>query len=251
MAKIPFDPQPSVPDEQLREHQKYARSLGLPIIGGAGASSRHLAVVGGSPELSRQLNLLRAWAGDVWAINGTHKWLREYGIGSTFYRVDPHMGPAVPPSLEGVERAVLADTVAPAVFDILLERGAEIQLAPLGPGEDEFRYQSTAAGTALFLAPPCGYSHIAYFGCESSFRAHTHAYKEEAPSLIWVNCGGCEYVTSGQMIAQAEVLAEAARAYPGVISVVGGGFLAALVEHGDYDVTHIQSALKQALDGAA
>ncbi len=68
-------------------------------------------------------------------------------------------------------------------------------------------------------------------------------------SRVLVSCGGHEYMTDPGFLMQTEFIAGLARGLPGYISVRGEGFLAALVEHGDYDVVGISRNIADAIEG--
>lgn len=243
MAKIRFTPISRFPESRLDEQRAYSRGLGLPeIVPGVVPSepaAPNLAVLGGSPEIVHQIDRLKAWDGEIWAINGAWNWCERHGINATFYRIDPCVPDHNSVNIQGVRRAILADLVEPYVFDVLMANGADVRMVRLGKGEGMLLPSTTAAATAPELALWCGHRHVTYFGCESSYGHQTHDYKAENPNRVWVRCGGRDYVTSPQMIMQAEWIAEIARTYPSFIDIACGGFLKALVEHGDYDITHI------------
>lgn len=247
MARIRFVPVCSVSEDTQDRNRAYSRGLGLPEIvpGKAGAAASSLAVVGGSPDVSDHIETLRHWNGEVWAINQTFEWCRENGIPATFYRIDPM--PAPPGYLDGIEKAILGDIVHPGVFAELIANGADIELVRLG--HDHILPATTAAGTAPMFACWRGHRHITLFGCGSSYTDRTHAYRSDKTNLLWLDCGGRDYVTSPQMLMQAEWLAEMAREFPKYITVQGDGLLPALIEHGDYDVTHVCGALDKVLKG--
>ena len=72
------------PLAQLAAHMAHTATLGLSSIGQAGAVRDRVAVVGGDPSLYRHLNELRAFDGEVWAINGAWHVLQQAGIDATF-----------------------------------------------------------------------------------------------------------------------------------------------------------------------
>ena len=242
MGKIRFEPIGFVSDDVVEVHKAYSRSLGLPEIipGRVGAAAPHLAVVGGSPTVADHLKTLREWEGDVVAINGAWKWCRDNGIDAIFYTIDSSVF-----APEGAYQAVLGDTCRPELFDALW--GAETEIVLLG--DDGVPNLTTSAGTVPSWACWRGHKKVTFFGCESSFGEQTHVYKEESHLLhkLWVRCGGDEYETCPQMVMQAEGLAEMARAFPQYSTVKGGGFLPALIEQGDYDVTHVSPEIDKAL----
>lgn len=254
MGKIRFEPVAKLPDATLRAQREYSRGLGLPeIIRGVKPTIDRglLLILGGSPEITGRTDDIRQWNGDIWAINGAWQWCHGNGIDATFYRIDPEVGACENAMLGNVRKAVLADMVEPGTFDALIAAKADIRLFRLGSEDGAFPPETTAAATAPQVALWHGYRGVHFLGCESSFCDGTHAYKKEAPNLVWVECGGREYVTSPQMIMQAESIADAARAFPAHITIAGGGFLKALAEHGTYRVTHISPAIDRALKESA
>jgi hypothetical protein len=73
--------------EQLRCNA--AINANRPRIKLGSCMGRRLAVCGGGPLLAAELNTLRDWPGDIWAINYTVEWLQANGIQSTLFTVDP------------------------------------------------------------------------------------------------------------------------------------------------------------------
>lgn len=252
MAKLLIRSKCHVSDEVLGRHRDYSRALGLPRVGdGAGA----LAVVGGGHSVVDHLPALSRWDGPIWAINGTHRFLRERGIGSSLYMIDPIEWPDQD-VFSGVSHAVLADIVHPRAFDTLLAAGATVELATLGEGPDEIRHWNTAAATSPFVAATAGFKRMTIFGCDGSFpeTGDAHAYKWSHGSVpsMWVRCGDKDFATTPGYVAQTELLAEIARALPNFLRIASGsGFLSALVEAGDYDVTHTNRAIAGAIETAA
>lgn len=220
-----------------------------------GGRAGRLAVVGGGRSVADHLPALEDWDGPIWAINGTFGFLAEHGIASSLYMIDPIEWPDLD-VFDGVSHAVLADVVHPHVFDSLLADDVTIELAPLGEGPDEIRHWNSAAATSPFVAAAAGFKQMTLFGCDGSFpeTGDTHAYKwgyENAPSM-WVRCGGEEFVTAPGFVTQTELLAGVARELPGFLQIApGSGFLSALVEAGDYDVTHTNRAIADAIEEAA
>lgn len=235
--KIAFNPVSAYPLEEIEANQRRNRSLGFPRVGERSPVAAELAVVGGGPEVRSSLDELRSWGGEIWAINGTYHWLRENGIDSAFYAVDP--GGSIGAFAKGAKRAIIADTVSRAVIDNL--KGADVEVAFLGDGD--LPHGTTAASTSVTVAAERGHKHVTFFGCGSSVGETTHAYRDEgvAGGRIVVECGGREYVSRADLIVQAEFISKIARAVPGFIFVRGGGFLPALIEHGDYDIVGVDS----------
>lgn len=244
MPKIRFESVTAVSPEILSAYKAGNRSLGLPAVEPwkVGAAAHSLAVVGGSPDVADYLDELRVWDGDIFAINDTWQYLKDNGIDSILYTIDPVMQ-----APKGVERAVLGDCVSPSLIRDL--EGADITLVKTGT--DAILNFSTSAGTVPMFACWMGYKHVTFYGCGSSYGKETHAYKKpKHTTVLWVRCGGEEYRTSPNMLMQAEEMSQMLREFPAYLSVRGGGLLTALVEHGDYDVTHISADIQQALEDA-
>lgn len=227
-----------VSDAQQQVNRENSHRLGLPEIGTRSVAP-NLAVVGGSPALADHLHALRAWDGEIWAINGTVRPLLEAGIDAALFRVDPQRPTSWHDGMfGGVRRAVLADICDASMFVWCREHGVDVEVAKIG-GVGGLSAGTTAACTAPTVAAARGHGSVTFFGCDSSYTDVTHHYRDEMAqkTLLWVECGGAEYVTSPQMLMQAEWLSEMARALPGFIEVRGGGLLGAMIEHGDHDVT--------------
>ena len=233
-----FEAVSGVPDAQIAANKAYSRSLGYPEIlpGQVGAAAPRLAVVGGGPSIAGQLDQIRDFDGEVWGVNGTWQYLKDHGINSTFYTIDPVCRVAGRPS-----KAILGDFVCKDLLDDL--RGADIEIVPFGDGLNQ--HVTTSAGSVPFFAMWRGHKHITLFGCDSSFGESTHAYELEAHhNYIWVECGGNEYLTSPQMLMQAIEIAKVINTFPHYINVECGGILQAMIDsNGDHEVTHVCSEI--------
>lgn len=239
VRKINFVPRSNVSDEALARNKEHSSRLGLPRVGGIGPVPFRLAVVGGGPSVINHIDELKAWEGDIWAVNGSFLWCLDAGIDATFYTIDAK------PELEEVaakaKRAILGSMCDPAVF-----------AAVSGPVEvvdiDETPCGSTSVCTAPMVAAARGHGNVTFFGCESSFTDKMHAYSWAMnPSRVLVECGGSEYLTTPQLIMQAEYMAEIAREIPSFIDVRGRGFLPALIEHGDYSVLKVSPDIMESI----
>ena len=205
-----------------------ARNLELSPVLPEPVGSGSLAVVGGGLSARDQVDWLREWPGDIWAINGTWRWCRDHGIDATFMSIDPQEDQVE--LVQGVERAVLAAHTTPGAFEAL--KDAEVY---------SFRYDvpgPTSAVAASLVALKAGYDHVTYFGCEGSFGATTHTFKDEPQGIVRVVCGGEAFLTKLEFIIQAEQIAGLVRRLPEYFSEESGGLLRALVEHEDWDMTH-------------
>ena len=239
MPKIKFVAGGSFPEEDLARFTSLNNALGLPRYGGDDGIKPRLAIVGGSPSVAEFTDELKAWPGDIWAINGAFGWCLEKGIEATFYTLDA--SDVLVDMARRASSAILADHCHPAVVHAV--RG-HIQLVKL----EGIPLGSTSAASAPLLAAQGGYEGITLFGCASSFVGSEHIYAWDVTvSRLLVECGGREYLTTPQLIMQAEYLADIARQVPGYLEVRGEGFLPALIEHGDYSVAKVSRDLAQTI----
>ena len=221
------------------------RRRGIPEIGAAGPAVGALAVVGGGPSIAGQVDRLKDWPGEIWAINDTWAWCADNGIDAAFYTIDPRYIIA-PEVAHRIERAVLGDICDPSLFSALSH--AELEMVRLG--EDGIPTASTSMASSLLIAAHRGHKSVTLFGGDCSFGEQTHVNKDEHDrgEFLWISCGGKEFKTAPHFMVQAEFLSWAARLLSrGFLSVEGDGLLPALVEHGDYQVTHVSRALNERL----
>lgn len=248
--KINFTGINPVPDEQIVRNWEYARSLGFPKIGKA--ETEHLAIVGGGPSIASRLDELKSWDGDIWAINGAFKWLRERGVKATFFSIDPT--DLILDDLTGARRAVLGMTCHRSVFSVLNDIHVEA-FATHGPGA--IQAGATTATSGIHAALVWGYKTVTFFGCEGSWgEQYTHAYGNARPTgglpqfhdLIRVSCNGEEFLTAPDMIMQTEFLAKMIRELPKFAFEKSGGLLAAAVKSPDIEVIAGTPALHRAVE---
>lgn len=221
---------PFASQETAKQHRAYCATLGLPELSSAG--SPRLAVVGGGPGVTKEVETLRAWDGDIWAVNGAFNWCRENGIDATFMSVDT--SDFILGNVQNVQRAILATECSPRVFDALKGRHIETFDPQLGP---------TSACDAALMAVKIGYDEITLFGCEGSHddidRRHAYPEPRIAEMVIEVACGGQRFFTQGDYLRQSEFLASAIRVAPHVFRERSGGLLRALVEYGEWQFVRV------------
>jgi len=231
MAKISFDVKCTTDDDTLRRNREHCSRLGLPSLGSKPVA---LAVVGGGKSALDNVEALRDFAGEVWAINGAFQWCLENDIEATFYSLEAE--PVVASDCKGAKRAIVSDAMDPIVFNAL--QGAEIETVRLG--KDGLASHTSTAATAPMVAAERGHTSVTFYGIDLCFEGASHHYKDQPTGKIWVGCGGREFLTNPHLLMQAEFMAELAIALPGSIKVTGDGFLANLItEGGEYDVTHV------------
>lgn len=227
--KITFTATDCVSKETLARNRAHALSLGLPMLGAARAP--FLAVVGGGPSVADHLDELRYWPGVIWAINGTFNWLRDRGILSQFFSTDPL--PGIADLCRQADSAVMATWCSPDAFSAM--PSAHVELVDLA------EYPAVGPSTACcapLIAANAGFRSVSFFGCESSFKdGATHAYSVDRPmNFLEVECNGKRFMTSPQMLMQAEYLADILREALGYCVDRSGGLLAAVVADPDVDV---------------
>lgn len=246
MPGIVFRGEPPVPHEGMMRNVRHAHGLGLPRAVQQPEHYRPLAVVGGGPSISEHLAELKAWPGDVWAINGACGFLRKAGIDSVMVACDPHE--IVAKWAAGVKRAMLCSRCDPAAFEVL--KDAEVTVFDLAQDDPEGIVCGSSTATGCFhLGVRLGYRRIVFFGCESSYpKGSTHAYQHEAREHeLAVECGGVEYRTAPDYYEQAKELAAILRKFPMYFSEKSGGLLRAMVEHEKHDITKVSPRLLASL----
>jgi len=240
-VKIEWVAQHSVPAETLWRNAAHSKTLSLPMLGEARAP--YLAVVGGGPSVAGHVDEI-SLSPIIWSINGAYKWLRDKGILSLFYTIDPL--PGIANLCKHADSAVMATWCAPEAFAAM--PGAHIELVDLEGG-----CGPTSASSAPIIAARAGFRRVSFFGCEGSFGETTHAYETgRGVNLLRVVCNGQEFLTSPQMMQQTEYLAEFMRAAPDVFVDRSGGLLAACIADPEIDVTGAsRSIYDAAMKGAA
>ena len=262
MAKIKFAGGPPVEPGTIALNSIYARSLGIPFVKESPAHGRTLAIVGGGPSVAGVVEELRAFDGEIWAINGACSFLRERGIESTFISVDPHE--IVLKWAQGARRAMLCTRVAPAVFALLKDVDVRIfDIAHDVP--DGVHCCSSTASLGFDLATDLGYRTVIWYGCEGSWAGSTaenannaqdftHDYlepSEKRDERMVVLCGGVEYLTAPDFYVQSCELAEVIRKFPRHFSERSGGLLRALVATPEHDIIRVSRALMAILRPAS
>lgn len=212
-----------VADADVKRNEAYAKGLGFPRLGKA--ETPRLAVVGGGPSIKERVDELRAFDGDIWAINGAWKWCEDQGIDAWFYSLDPQ--DLIIPMCVGARKAMLGMCCHYGVFDLLHDAHVEAVLIG-GEGMDN---GPTSASSAPFIALERGYTEIHFFGCESSYADTTHAYGNfNLENLMRVKCAGEEFLTSSDFLYQAEQLGAVIREFPKFFKDASGGLLSAVIK---------------------
>ena len=199
------------------------------------------AVVGGGPSVKDNLNLLRDWPGDIFAINETAAYLSDHGIKSYLYMIDCH--PVQVRAGIHIKGAILATQCNPSqfiysnirVFDMVDDSIGGVEGGP------------SAACRAPHLFLRMGYEKIYFFGCDSSFFDTTHITgdtSEMKENLLIIRVNGIDYITNIVFMLQLEQLVLMFKKHPQFLFNASGGLLKAVLEHDKYEVVGISEDLR-------
>ena len=236
--RVYFDPPGCIPLDEIIENARLSRLRGLSEPKGNG---RRLALVGGGLSAAERIDELRAFDGEVWAINGAWSWCRDHGIGATFVTFHPMVD--VPP---GVKRAVIGEECSPPLFDALAHCELYTLTDESSNGEALPRGGTTATAVAIKM-PLLGFYDLTFYGLEGSYGARTHNYdvliRDDEPWMV-VKADGQTFRTKLEFLHQSIILAELIHAYP-IYEERCGGLLAALVQDHEYDVIEMAPILHE------
>lgn len=201
--------------------------------------NRKLAVVGGSPQVIHDIEELRAWNGDIWAINHTADWLASHGIASTLFTVDPVAIDSP------VRKRLLATSCAPEMFTEDTVAFDMIETHPQGCAGG-----TSSATRAPWLALSMGYTDVSFFGCEGSYVNNDHVDRnEQVDRQLIVRAGGCDYITRPDYYVQCQEFAKLFAEFGCVFKNRSGGLLKAMLENPDtWEVVAVSPALKAHLE---
>lgn len=246
--RIHFTPLGCVDESKLREH--VARSEHVQHVARSGLHGRPLAIVGGGPSINNELEALRNWSGDIWAINGAASHLLQRGIKSTLVSVDP--SPLPDWMLDGVKSAILASSAHPSTFNALGDRVQKMHMVETHEGG--IVGGCTTAARLPALAIYMGYSNVSFFGCEGSFIDADHAYNDESKDparecQLIIRTGQEDHKTYPEFMLQSQSLAQLIVTFPDAFKERSGGLLAGMVAHwDDWSVVGISASLKHHLE---
>lgn len=193
-----------------------------------------VAVVGGGPLLD--LEAVRNWPGDIWAINYTADFLLERGIDCAFFTTDPY-----PNFKTTAAKRLLASHCDPSVFD------GDVQVFDLSDEVDGGVLGGASTATrAPMLSVQMGYPGAVFFGCESCFGKTSHIDRDcerTKASLVIVRADGRDWTTSPQMLLQAQELGWFIQNTE-VFQERSGGLLRAMVKDDQWEVVGVNAAMK-------
>jgi hypothetical protein len=231
------------PIERLKENA--LTCAGLPRLPKQEPHGGKLAIVGGGPSVNDRLDELRAWDGEIWAINATAKWLADRGIKSKFITVDPGL---FPKEMVEVEEAYLATLCHPQ----MREHFKKVSFFDMYETDPEgITGGTTTASRALSLGIHQGFYDITLYGCEGSFTiGQDHVDRNEMhPEMAVIQAGDEHFVTYLGYMTQCDALANMIRLAPNVFKQRSGGLLEAMIKHPDtWAIVAVSAALKAQLE---
>lgn len=212
-----------------------SKERGLPEI--SEARRPPLAVVGGGPSVVEYIEEIRTYK-DVWVSGSAFPLIHSLGIDATFFTID--QVPEMVKECQGAKKAILATCCDPIVFDYL--KDADVQVFDLHHSGPNANHHATTVTAAPKIAIDMGYTDITFYGCDSSYRKTTHAYRapfyEDHKDALRVECNGKSFLTNPGFLMQAEFMCQIIRMCPQVYKLRGDGLLAEMVINPDYDITH-------------
>lgn len=207
---------------------------------------RRLAIVGGGPSVASHLDELRAWDGDIWAVNYTPQYLKQHGIRSTFITVDPQDFDPGP-----LEDALVATCCNPDLFERLVSRGVKVRSFNIAETHEGGVFGGvTTARRAMGLGLMVGHREIHVFGCEGSY---SQGYSVDGRQGEWnqliIRAGGKDYLTETGFVTQCEEMAQIFKHFGHVYKNRSGGLLQALIENPEtWECVGVSAALKAHLE---
>lgn len=244
LITIEFSGAPPVSDEDIAKQHETNEKLGLPQVNHSASAviphGRRLAVIGGGPSINDNVEKIRDWDGDRWAINGAYHWCKKRGFDATFLACDPHI--IVADWAKGVTKAIVTTRCNPEVFKVLASQNAEVQTFNLDSGE-KIIHGSSMATAVPHLSALNGYTDVTFFGCDSSYNLdHTHAYmKEIRKEEMIIRCNGEDFYTAPDWLLQAQELAVIISSIPSYSEESGGLLRAMMQARGEYQILWVSS----------
>lgn len=188
------------------------------------------AVVGGGWGLLKNLNELKDFKGDIYAINNTAEFLSTQGIPSYIYAVD------------GMRRPFkLGPLVKGALFYCMVNRTQFNQfkfedIQVFDPVEDDLEIMRGPSAASHAASPllRMGYEKVYYYGCESSFNGGTtHVYGNDdyGNTRCIVRAGEEEFDTVPNLILQAQYLSLQMKKFPSNLINKSEGLLKGMLEN--------------------
>lgn len=213
-----------------------ARKLTLARLGSV--KKGKVAIVASAPSVAEYVDVLKAWDGEIWGINGAFAWMMHRGIKPTgFIGVDPEeMLKDYLIQMPDDVTYYIASQVHPGVFDHL--SGKNVVLWHMSDREVKWPLGSTIVHggsscltRAPWLACLMGWQDVHVFGGDSSFTHKTHVYGGNLPSnFCYAEAGGEVFKTHKVMLVQACDMVDLVQSFPGTITIHGRGLMQSMVQ---------------------
>lgn len=201
-----------VPVEDRRAFLESSLARGYPLVALCESNWRPLAIVGGGPSVRDDVDELRNWDGEIWAVNASLDWLLSHGI-----RVDGYAccdsNDTITQFLKNAPDATyyLSSTCHPDVFDCL--EGKRIVVWHAGVNDLKYPLGHGVVGggptiltRAPMLAHCLGYRDVHIFGGDSSYdgdESHVYGGAYQHRKLFKVRLDGVVYTTEAEFLHQA------------------------------------------------
>lgn len=204
-------------------------------------TGRKLAIVGGGPLVAYDLPELKAWDGDIWAVNYTVNWLHEHGIKATFTTVDPGEFGEI-----HAERAIVASGCSPT----LLAKLKNVQTFDMIETHANGLPGGVFTGTRLpLVALTAGYLDVSFFGFEGSYAESSHVDRHESANERLIVRAGKDYMTEPSFVMQCQEFVELFTHFGVVFKNRSGGLLKAMQEHPEtWEIVAVSAGMKAHLE---
>jgi hypothetical protein len=217
--------------EDRRDNMRSALSRGLPLACPEDLKAGRLAIVGSGPSVSGQVDVLKSWDGEIWAVNWSLRWLREHGLNASAYVMcdpDPSMAEIAETLPDGLTYYV-ASTCHPSVYDVM--QGKDVRVWHLGdpdviPPSGSFAIPggTTVLARAPFIAHMVGWRDIHLFGFDCSYSNATHVHGGDLPkTAIAVECDGKQFITEPVYLEAAAFMSSIVDRFPCSLTLHGDG----------------------------
>lgn len=243
---VPIEGRCVLDDDTCARNVKSALRRGLRVCGWSPKRTGALAIVGSAPSVSKYLDELRSWPGEIWAVNGAYRYLIEQGIPvHAFIGLDPVPGlKEYVETREGHTAFLLASVCDPSVFDELqgedvwLWHSKQGELYPYPPGSHVVGGGTTCLTRAPFLAHMVGWRDITVYGADSSFDESPYCYRagtfaEDTTGLrmsVEVSGTGKVFWTEMNLLKQVSVFGVMQTMFNGLLKFKCDGLLKAFLE---------------------
>jgi len=218
-------------------------NTGYPSVTWGIGTHRPCIVVGGGVSTAESLDMLREWAGDIFAINDTAAYLSRHGIKSYLFALDSTR--KLYEKGIFIQGAVFATRVHPSQFiynDIRTWEMREDSVTGIWGGP-------SAAARAPHLFLRMGYSEVYFLGIDASFSESTHVSGDVDVGyndMLIVRVNGIDYLTNGGLLAQSEWMLETLQKYPNLLKNLSGGLFEAMLDNPEtWSVVAIGKDLKE------